>query len=462
MNSNRKGNNLSNLVFRYEKMLENKNEIFFDSFEFEDIVDFYIEKGKYSEAMICSDFAFNQFPFSSNFPIKKAQILTILERVDEAEKELNIAESLEPINPDLFIAKGSLLSKDKKHTSALKFFYKAKDISDNSSEILPFIAFEYQSMGKYVKAIKYLSEFLKYEPLDEMSLFNISFCFEKLKKYDEGIMFFENHIEINPYSDISWYHLGLLQNKIKNYQLAIESFSYSIIINESFTAAYHEKAKNYSLIENYEQAIKTYLETFKYENTSGYTFLKIGICYKNLTLYQEAIKFFKKSCSEDPQLSEAWMEIAICNDKLNFLDESIYYVNKAISLNPDDTNYILIQTKILVRANLYSEAILGFEKLIKLGVNEPNIWIEYAKLMFKISETHKAIKILKTGLNFHFKNSDLLFNLGIYMHIDGNIDIAKKYLIRAISLNPNLTEKIFSKIPLLRKDLDFSNFDNTQ
>ena len=49
MNSDRKGSNLSNLVFRYEKMLESKNEIFFDSFEFEDIVDFYIEKGKYSK-----------------------------------------------------------------------------------------------------------------------------------------------------------------------------------------------------------------------------------------------------------------------------------------------------------------------------------------------------------------------------------------------------------------------------
>lgn len=106
-------NKINALIERYEKMLEGDLLAFFDSSEFEDIVEHYIDNGQLGEAMTSMDIASEQYPFSANFLIKKAQILTILERLDEAEKNLELAQILEPSNVDLHIAKGSILSKRK-------------------------------------------------------------------------------------------------------------------------------------------------------------------------------------------------------------------------------------------------------------------------------------------------------------------------------------------------------------
>ena len=121
--SHKDQNKLDALIERYEKMLEGEFQSFFDSNEFDDIVEHYIDNGQLGEAMASMDIAYEQYPFSANFLIKKAQILTILERLGEAEKILEIAQTLEPSNVDLHIAKGSILSKQKKHNKALKNFH---------------------------------------------------------------------------------------------------------------------------------------------------------------------------------------------------------------------------------------------------------------------------------------------------------------------------------------------------
>ena len=104
-------NKITKLISRYENMLNNNTLSFFDSHEFEDIADHYIERGLLGEAMGSMEMAFKQYPFSANFLIKKAQILTILRKITRSRKNSRYSETLEPSNPDLHIAKGSILSK---------------------------------------------------------------------------------------------------------------------------------------------------------------------------------------------------------------------------------------------------------------------------------------------------------------------------------------------------------------
>ena len=312
-------NNILILISRYENMLNNNIYSFFDSHEFEEIADHYIDKGQLGEAMGSMEIAFQQYPFTANFLIKKAQILTILDRLSEAEKELDIAETLEPSNPDLHIAKGSILSKKRNHQDALKYFNNAQNLSDNPIDIYPFIAFEYQCLGRFQDAIKYLDIFLNHEPNDDIAIFNIAYCFERLDAYTDAIDFFNSLIEKSPYCEILWYQLGLFYNKTKEYKRAISALDYAVLIDESFTAGYHEKARSLTNLGEIENAINTYLLTFAFENATGYTYLKIGMCYKKLSKYKQAIRYFTKACHEDPQLSEAWMEIGLCYEAIGLL-----------------------------------------------------------------------------------------------------------------------------------------------
>jgi len=441
-------------------MLNNNTQSFFDSHEFEDIADHYIEKGLLGEAMGSMEMAFKQYPFSANFLIKKAQILTILERLPEAETALDIAETLEPSNPDLHIAKGSILSKKRKHQKALKHFHKAQNLSENPIDVYPFIAFEYQCLGRFQDAIKYLDVFLNNEPEDDIAIFNIAYCFERLDAYNDAIEFFKNLIEKSPYCEITWYQLGLFYNKIKDFKQAIVALDYAILIDECFTAGYHEKARSLTQLGKTKEAINTYLLTFAFENATGYTYLKIGLCYKELSSYKQAIRYFTKACHEDPQLSEAWMEIGLCYEATGSIEEALHNIKKAVNLSPDDLEYLYIQTKIHYKTGLYHEAELGYKKLMKLGCESPTIWMEYAHLMKKIKETKEAISLLKKGLKQNKNHSELLVRLGAYLFLDGQEDLARKYLRLANKINPEINIELYKHIPALENSDAFKKLLN--
>ncbi len=55
-------NKINALIERYEKMLEGDFQSFFDSYEFEDIVEYYIDNGQLGEAMASMEIAYEQYP----------------------------------------------------------------------------------------------------------------------------------------------------------------------------------------------------------------------------------------------------------------------------------------------------------------------------------------------------------------------------------------------------------------
>ena len=69
-------------VERYEEMIRNHDQYFFDAQAFENIIDYYIEKNDPPKALQVAEYARNQHPFAAVFLIKKAQLLVISERVD--------------------------------------------------------------------------------------------------------------------------------------------------------------------------------------------------------------------------------------------------------------------------------------------------------------------------------------------------------------------------------------------
>jgi tetratricopeptide (TPR) repeat protein len=449
------------LIERYEDMVKRDLSSFFDAHEFEDIGDYYIDKGLLGEAMESMDIAFKQYPFSANFLIKKAQILTILERLPEAVNALEYAETLEPSNPELHIAKGSILSKKRKHQNALKHFKKAQDLSEDPVDVYPFIAFEYQCLGNFHEAIKHLISFLEIEPEDDIAIFNIAYCFERLENYSEAICFFSKLTNKTPYCEIAWYQLGLFYNKSKDYKKAVWALDYAILIDKSFAAGYHEKARSLGQLGETKEALKTYLQTLELQEPSGYTYLKIALCYKELSLFKQAIRYLTKATHEDPQLSEAWMEMGLCLDEVNHTEEALHYIEKAINLNPNDLEYLYIQTKIYKKIGLIIETDLGYKKLIDLGCNSPTIWIEYAEIIKDMNEIKDAISILQQSLKQNKKHPDLLFRLGAFLFLDKQIELSKKYLQQAYSIKKEGVSELLLHMPVLNVNKEFKLIINS-
>src|SRR3954462_2190279 len=127
-------------VERYEEMIRNHDQYFFDAQAFENIIDYYIEKNDPARALQVAEYAISQHPFAAVFLIKQAQLLVIANKVDDAFAALDKAAMLEASDPDIYIIRGNIYEGMERFTEALENYEKALELAEETDEILLHIA----------------------------------------------------------------------------------------------------------------------------------------------------------------------------------------------------------------------------------------------------------------------------------------------------------------------------------
>ncbi|NQV76128.1 MAG: hypothetical protein HQ491_08770, partial [Bacteroidetes bacterium] len=95
-------------VERYEEMIRNQDQYFFDAQAFESIIEYYVEKNDPIKALQVVEYAINQHPFAAVFSIKQAQLYLATSQFDQAFESLNKAETLEPSDADIYTIRGNI------------------------------------------------------------------------------------------------------------------------------------------------------------------------------------------------------------------------------------------------------------------------------------------------------------------------------------------------------------------
>src|SRR5699024_7817511 len=117
-------------VDRYEEMLRNEDQYFFDAKAFEGIIDYYISKNDPVKAIQVVEFAAAQHPFETTFLIKKAQLLASTLQFESALQALEKAEMLEPSEAEIYLIKGTIFSSLQENAIAEEYFFKALELTD--------------------------------------------------------------------------------------------------------------------------------------------------------------------------------------------------------------------------------------------------------------------------------------------------------------------------------------------
>ena len=111
-------NNFS--LSRFESMLKTNDVLFFDSAEVEDIINYYLENGKFALAKKAVKLGLAQHPTSTNLKLFKIEILVFEDKLDVAESMLTELQQLESSNEEVYIQKAQILSKRDRHAKAIE------------------------------------------------------------------------------------------------------------------------------------------------------------------------------------------------------------------------------------------------------------------------------------------------------------------------------------------------------
>lgn len=441
---------IQSLIERFEGMLDYKGHYFFDSEDFEEIIDYYMERNNLRKAGQAISMAMNQYPLNISFIIRKAQLLLDQGKAEDALNILREAEFLDPANVDLIMSKAAIYSKMKLYEKAISEYNRALQETDDPDEIYSLIAFEYENLGNYELAVQYLEKALLANPELESALYEIGFCFEITHQLDRGIHFFSTFTDKHPYSKVAWFCKGVLNNARGTYEEAIDAYDFVIAIDESFSSAYFNKANAYANLGQFEKAIAQYQETFSFETPEAMTFYYIGECYEELEEYEKALENFNEAISLDEFLAEAYLSAGHCYHLLSKPHQAIKYMHKAIELDADNAYYWYQLAETLFDQNEFVRASEAMQKATDLEPENSEMWDYAAFIYAQKAEFVNAIDILNEGIARIPEDSLLHYHLASCLWMDGKIKESMRIFENALGLDFANHQAVFDYFPEMK------------
>ena len=461
-------NNDNQPLSKFELMLKTNSVYFFDSNEFEEIILFYVDSGKFSLAKKALHLGLEQHPSSVSLKLIQVELLILDENLEKAEKMLDQLKEIEPSNEDIYIQKATIFSKKGKHREAVENLKIALVYADEDAEILSMIGMEYLFLEDFDTARLNFAKSLDVEYENYSSLYNIIYCFDMVKKHQEAIDYLKKYIEKDPYSEIAWHQLGRQYYIIYDYQEALQAFEYSILIDDQFIGAHLEKAKTLEELGHYEDAITFYHKTMELDTPTSFAYLRIGKCYEKLNSNRDAIDFYNKTVKEDPLLDKGWLALTNIYINNNNYHKALFYINKALSIDEENNLYWHKFAEINLKLNLFEEAAKAYYKCIGLKDDRIEVYMALADVLHFLGEFHEAIRVLLDAREVYKDQAEICYRLsGLHLLVqkeaEGLFFLEKalkensEYLDIFTDLFPTLVERGKVKL-LISKFIDPQDF----
>lgn len=444
-------NNFS--LSRFESMLKTNNVYFFDSEEFEEIIQHYLENGKIALAKKATKLGLEQHPTSTNLKLFQVEMYIFENQLDVAEELLDELYVLEKSNEEIYIQKANIFSRRDEHQKAIQLLEQALEITDDEADVLSLLGMEYLFMEDFKNAKYYFMKCLEQDEMDYSALYNIIYCFDYLEEHEAAIDYLNDFLNKNPYCEVAWHQVGKQYYTLKEYKKALAAFDFAIISDDQFIGAYLEKGKVLERLKEYQLAIESYSITLGLDDPTSFALLRIGKCYEKLGNNELALQFYNKCVEEDALLDKGWIAITDFYFRKKNYQKALYYIEKAINIDTENVLYWKRYAKINKRLNLFEEAEHGFRRSIELGNYEMETWLSRCDILIALGEYDAAINNLLQASEFYPQHVEIEYRLaGLYFkvleenkgkfHLKNGLDLDIEFSIIIEELFPCVYERL--------------------
>ena len=437
------------LALTFEESLIAGSHKYFDTHEFLEIIDFFLDYNENLKAEKALNASLQQHPYSLEIQLKKADWLYETNYYDESEELVDMILEIDGNNPEANELKGDLLIHKGEEEAGIVQLQKSLEYAEEKSELLSKIGIELMQMNKVDVALQFFLRVLDTDFSDESALYNTTYCYELLNEPDKAISFLNKYIDLNPYSQIAWHQLGLQYVILKDYRKAINAFDYAIIVDDAFLGAYYEKAKCSEEIEDYSKAIEIYKHVQKIADPTAWAYYRLGINFEKLSAYDEALTNYFNAIHEDPMYASAWCSISRIYSSTGNIEKALEYAEKSVDIEFDNIEFNMLLANLYMKLSRFEEAENVYENLISLEVNEAQVWIEYSVLLKFLKQEEDALDILVRSLTYFPENVEVLYRLSGLMFNQGRELEGIDVLRDAMNIDYEKLEVLKSSFPIV-------------
>lgn len=400
--------NVSELVEQYEKSVKGEQAPFFDQDDYEVIIEYYEDMGRFEDALNVADRSLLQYPYSALLLLKKAHIYFELKQLNAALELLDKAEIYDSSEIGIFLLRAEIYTFQSRYKEAITILHEL--LEKTEKEDLPDVYLQmcdvYEDWEKYFDVYSCLIECLKIDPNNEEALNRMNYCVEITDKFEDSIRFHQQLIDQFPYNHFAWYNLACAYRGCNEYEKAVEAYEYVLAINEDADYVYQDIAELHFKNGEFNKAlsvIKEMCETFEADDE---IFFLQGKCHEALGNMKMARYCYRKAVHDNPSLSEAYFRIGET------------YKNEG----------------------LWEQAYKSFQKANELEKEQYDFCLAMAEAALEIGETEVSIDACETAMDIFVKRHEAYFILARIMAENGDMETAKEILIKGAEVCKSTVE----------------------
>lgn len=440
------------LLKRYHEMRTASKVLFFDQFEFEGIIEYYLNEYNYKEAMEAAVLALQQHPDSSVIKIKFIQILIETGKPSRALRMIRQIEKAEVSNYQIWLFRGIALHITGKYKEAVSNFDHAIQLcTESKDEVAYVISQSFIQTHQYYPANRYLLLSYRFNRKNMLTLYDLALNYERLDMPERSMKFYHEFLDEDPFAEHVWNNLGLLYARIGDIPEAMKSFDFAVAVNPDYISAKLNKADILMTQENFAGAIEIYHDILMENPDNIRTLCCLGDCYEEAGKHEMALRSFERAISLCPDHGDAWFGKGLALMRLNKYSQSLSAIKKALMIDPEDADYWFTLGELYAAMHKYSQAIPAYKKAVEINPDDHEAWLACAQVFFKKRKICEAIKTLSQSYVHINANPTLHYRLAAYHVYQDDADNAGMHFEQALKLNYQEHQDMFSLFPKTRE-----------
>ena len=435
-------------IDRFEEMVNRNNSCYFDVYQFENIVDYYLDQHNFRNAIAAIERGLKQHPYSSSLKLRLAQIFIQNGKPSKGIRCLREIEPVEGSNCELYLLKGSALNVlGRKEEAHIAFDMAIKLAIDNKDDIILNIACSYLNTRRYNLAIKYLKLAHDINPKNLSVLYELALVYEKMDLLDKSIEYYKKYLDIDPYAEHIWFNLGMVYSSREEFNKSIGAYDFAIAICPDYISAYFSKANILVNREQYHEAINTYEQIIDLEPDNMQAYAYIGECYDKLGMHRRAIYYYRKALMVDRSFGDAWYGLGMAYYNMQDYTISLELFKQANLSDPENPDYWYMLGEAYRKLDQLERSAESYNRAVELDPNDFEAWLSHADIFFIENNLSEAISILKKAYEYNKDISAINYNLAAYYLFDNQPKMAEKYFERGLLINFGEHHELFDKFP---------------
>ncbi len=411
----------SGLLARYEQMLKEKGNYYFDADEWEEIAYQYELTDRYKDALEAINHGLSIHPGNISLNVKKARYLLDIDAIEEAEK---LIYSLPNDSVDAILVRAEIhfiQSRPQKANLLLRNLLNSEEIScDLCFEIMDM----YLDFGYFDELVEFVNEADNLLSDGSELLRELALIYEDKQDLNKSIEIYNKLIDRNPYSTVDWFNLAKVYALQKKYEKAIDACDFALTTKDDDENIL--SFKGYCLYDqgSYREAIDVFLEYAKVADEKSIAYELVAECYVKLEQNGEAIKYLNEALSLSPESSNLYYQLATNYYDMGNTPKTIECLIKTLEIDPEDAEALVFMGEIKVDEKKLDEAKQYLVRAFKIDSSNIDVLTLLGDIATEQEDIEESILYYEKALEINPYDVKLIFKLILAHYNTGNQDKA--------------------------------------